>query len=82
MGLDNIDKITAADLPPHTEAPPKKDKAMESATTLKDSGDDGGANKQASNKLFKIINDVRKMNKDKYDLLHQCHENMNRTLCK
>ena len=41
VGLEDIDQITSADLPPQTEAVNKKDNVMESVTSLDDSADDG-----------------------------------------
>lgn len=63
---------TSPDPPTTAESMPKREKA-ESAS-LKDAGD--GDESHDGNQMFKIIHDVRHMNKAKHELLQQCHENL------
>ena len=71
--LDGAAKTALADLPASAEPTTKKEKA-ESGSSLKETGDDDESHE--SNQMFKIIHDVRRMNKEKYELLQKCHENL------
>lgn len=70
MQLDGTAKASL-DLPA-AESAAKKDKAG-SVASIQESDD---AEAVPESKMFKIINDVRRMSKEKYELLRQCHENL------